>query len=97
MQATTEIVLTAEQLFSEMADRHRLLKDELHHLRAKWSTLPECEFATMYAKQIENTCTRMLMLRDLGRIALGLDPTENEVNPFGDGDNASVASRQNVL
>jgi hypothetical protein len=51
----------------------------------------------MYAKQIENTCTRMLMLRDLGRIALGLDPTENEVNPFGDGDNASVASRQNVL
>jgi hypothetical protein len=85
MQATTEIVVTAEQLFSEMADWHTHMKEELRHLRAKRSTLPEGECA-MNARLIELAGTRMVMLRDLGRIALGLDPTENDGNPFGDGD-----------
>jgi hypothetical protein len=85
MQATTEIVVTAEQLFSEMADRHTHLKDELLRLRAEWRTLPEGERAPK-ERLIELASTQMLMLRDIGKIALGLDPTEDDGNPFGDGD-----------
>jgi hypothetical protein len=70
MQATKEIVVTAEQLFSEMADWHTHLKDDLRRLRAERQTLPEGECA-MNARLIELTGTRMLMLRDVGRLALG--------------------------
>jgi hypothetical protein len=85
MQTTTEIVVTAEQLFSEMTYRHTHLKDKLRRLRSEWRTLPEGERATK-ERLIELASTQMLMLRDIGKIALGQNPAENDGNPFGDGD-----------
>jgi hypothetical protein len=75
--------VSLQQVLDHLAERHEWLHDQLRADKLERRNAPEGERRQELETRNAFNSITMMALRDVGKFILGIDPTEDDRNPFG--------------